>query len=220
MSAPIDLTGQRFGRLTAMVLSGPSAAYGRRWSCQCDCGNTTVVTAASLRRGNTKSCGCLRHAAKPRARDLSGMRFGKLTAIERAPNRPYGRGVITMWRCVCDCGGESVVSTSKLVSGWTKSCGCFRREAGRHRVHNLVGRRFGRLLVIARIYRPDNARTWWHCKCACGNEVVVVAHALISKNTSACGCLRKDNAGREHMRRRLLKLDQLRRDIHDRDDAT
>ncbi|HJE96341.1 MAG TPA: alcohol dehydrogenase [Ligilactobacillus acidipiscis] len=53
----IDLTGQRFGKLTVISRKeniGNSAA----WLCQCDCGNTTIQTRNNLRQGNVKSCGC------------------------------------------------------------------------------------------------------------------------------------------------------------------
>lgn len=54
----IDLTGRRFGRLTAVRYTG--SAKGRRiWLCECECGNTTEVVAGSLQRGLTQSCRCL-----------------------------------------------------------------------------------------------------------------------------------------------------------------
>lgn len=55
----INLIGQRFGRL--VVLSQSRQMYGDRtaWECLCDCGEKTVVCGSSLKRGFTKSCGCL-----------------------------------------------------------------------------------------------------------------------------------------------------------------
>lgn len=54
----IDLTGQRFGRLTVLGRS-----YTRKgqlfWQCRCDCGNMCVVQGSLLRGGRTSSCGCL-----------------------------------------------------------------------------------------------------------------------------------------------------------------
>jgi len=59
MSDLIDLSGQRFGRLT--VLERTSARRTEaRWLCRCDCGKTVVVRGHMLRRGDTRSCGCLR----------------------------------------------------------------------------------------------------------------------------------------------------------------
>lgn len=61
MTAFIDLTGQRYGRLVVIELCNYKSAGGRvQWVCKCDCGNTLVVTRAHLRSGETTSCGCLR----------------------------------------------------------------------------------------------------------------------------------------------------------------
>lgn len=57
----IDLTGERFGRLLVLERAQGMAGVAR-WRCKCDCGNETIVRAASLRRKvgtPTRSCGCL-----------------------------------------------------------------------------------------------------------------------------------------------------------------
>ena len=59
-----------------------------------------------------------------RFRDLSGQRFGRLTVIERAENM----GSATRWKCLCDCGKESIAHAGSIVDGGTKSCGCLRLE--------------------------------------------------------------------------------------------
>lgn len=54
----VDLTGQKFGRLT--VIRFDHSQNGRKYYlCQCDCGNSKTVSSHSLKSGNTKSCGCL-----------------------------------------------------------------------------------------------------------------------------------------------------------------
>ena len=54
-----DITGQRFGRLTALYVTekrdGKGSAY---WHCRCQCGNEIDVTESSLMYGNYQSCGC------------------------------------------------------------------------------------------------------------------------------------------------------------------
>lgn len=50
----VDLTGQKFHRLTAVEYVG-----NKKWRCICDCGKETVVLSHHLKSGNTKSCGCL-----------------------------------------------------------------------------------------------------------------------------------------------------------------
>ena len=59
MSNFIDLTGQKFGRLTVIrKAKNPSEAH-IKWLCECECGNFITTRASNLRRGITKSCGCL-----------------------------------------------------------------------------------------------------------------------------------------------------------------
>jgi hypothetical protein len=55
----IDLTGQRFGRLTVLESAPRVDAYAR-WRCRCECGTLIAVSSRDLRQGNVKSCGCLR----------------------------------------------------------------------------------------------------------------------------------------------------------------
>jgi len=55
----IDLTGQRFGRLTVISRAENAKRGSARWHCKCDCGKVTIVVAGSLKSGNTKSCGCI-----------------------------------------------------------------------------------------------------------------------------------------------------------------
>lgn len=55
----VDLTGQRFARLTAVECV--SRGKPTTWKCFCSCGNSTIVEASNLRNGKTKSCGCLVH---------------------------------------------------------------------------------------------------------------------------------------------------------------
>ena len=56
-----DITGLRFGRLTAVqhIGKGPGKSRNHFWLCQCDCGASVSVNGSCLRLGQTKSCGCL-----------------------------------------------------------------------------------------------------------------------------------------------------------------
>lgn len=59
----IDLTGQRFEKLTVLERSfTPSREQNPKrrayWLCQCDCGNKKVIVGDSLRSGDSTSCGC------------------------------------------------------------------------------------------------------------------------------------------------------------------
>lgn len=60
MPGLVDLTGQRFGRLSVIERAGAAQSRQALWLCRCDCGNTKIVQSYDLRSGNTQSCGCQR----------------------------------------------------------------------------------------------------------------------------------------------------------------
>lgn len=106
-----DLTGQLFGQLTVVRRSAFRTANGNvHWECSCDCGQTAIVASSSLRRGLTKSCGCLhRTNAVARATTHGQSKYGAeyrswKAIIQRCTNpnnigyRNYGgRGI-----AICD----------------------------------------------------------------------------------------------------------------------
>lgn len=54
----VDLTGQKFGRLTVIERVGVKNHHSL-WKCKCDCGNLHYATIDNLKGGHTKSCGCI-----------------------------------------------------------------------------------------------------------------------------------------------------------------
>lgn len=83
MGKAIDLTGQRFGRLTVVERAENSKTRrGARWLCQCDCGNRSIVRTDSLKSGGLQSCGCL-------IRDLAYER-NKVEQREKRPRYKHG----------------------------------------------------------------------------------------------------------------------------------
>ena len=89
MQRIIDITGQKFHRLQVVrrVFGSTKEA---RWLCVCDCGTQKVLTGSVLRRGDTRSCGCL-NLEKLRARATHGMTQSPVyrnwaTMIQRCTN--------------------------------------------------------------------------------------------------------------------------------------
>ena len=86
----IDLTGQKFGRWTALERIIKPNNRNTYWRCQCECGTIKEVMAKNLRNGRSKSCGCYKKEVdgermtqlnKARALDLRGEKYGFLMLI-------------------------------------------------------------------------------------------------------------------------------------------
>lgn len=122
---PANLRGMKFGKLTVLE---PAEKKGSRtcWLCRCDCGNEHIVTTHDLRRGSVKSCGCEQHLPGKHIADITGQKFGRLTALYPTDKRNAKGSVI--WHCACDCGNETDVTQDSLVYGNYRSCGCLLRE--------------------------------------------------------------------------------------------
>ena len=98
-------------------------------------------------------------------KDLTGMKFNKLTVVKRVQNPKNNNDRHAHWLCDCDCGNNTIVASTLLTSGKIKSCGCLREESN---VIDLTGQRFGRLTVISKTKRPQNCKDrycWWFCQC-------------------------------------------------------
>ena len=178
-----DLTGRRYGKLTVAGATEQRKNGYTVWLCRCDCGGEVLLDTRCLQRGTVTDCGCVSRV-KPGQRDISGMRFGRLTAME--PTGEVLRGS-AVWRCSCDCGGEVHAPLNQLTAGYRKSCGCLGHPARK----DFIGRRFGRLTVTAYAGKKDGMHRW-RCRCDCGNETIVGQTPLQSGKTKSCGCLQSE----------------------------
>ncbi len=117
----------------------------------------------------------------PNKTNFIGKSFGKLTVIEDTGRRT--KNGLVIYKCLCDCGNYTDVSSNHLSRGSTKSCGCLN-----HAIKDLSGLTFGRLKVISYNCRKKGY-TWWNCKCSCGKEVLASSASLQRGTTKSCGCL-------------------------------
>lgn len=76
-----DLTGQRFGYLTVIRRAENAKNHCTRFLCRCDCGKEIITLASSLKKGLTKSCGCLRKKLSAETRTKHGLRYTRLYRI-------------------------------------------------------------------------------------------------------------------------------------------
>ena len=78
----IDMTGQRFGLLTVLRPSEKRLHPRiKTWECICDCGKHHLVLGDSLRRGATRSCGCLRDRRAHETHTTHGLSYSRVYKI-------------------------------------------------------------------------------------------------------------------------------------------
>lgn len=140
----IDLTGKRFGALTALrpVSAAETQDHRPGWLCRCDCGQEKIVNADNLRQGRITSCGCHIARAQKHSRtllareaheDLIGKTYGDLTAIAYLGHNK--------WRWRCSCGKETVAKAADVKVGNVLSCGHVLSDTARGKIlqQNTVG---------------------------------------------------------------------------------
>lgn len=103
------------------------------------CGKEFETRISQIVNGTCKSCGCLNNKqrqilGKSNAKDLTNQRFGKLIALEPTDLRQQRK---IKWKCQCDCGNIVYITSSDLLTGHTKSCGCL-RSGGELQIQNIL----------------------------------------------------------------------------------
>lgn len=173
MGFKIDLTGKKFNKLKVIRYSHTTnrKCY---WDCLCDCGNRTRVNASNLKTGAVKSCGCLfKDKTRNGFKDLTGQKINRLKFLKYL--RPHRSGK-SIWLVRCDCGKEFEVQGCDVLSGNTKSCGCYISEitANRNKTHNLSN-------TNKRLYG-----IWKKLKTRCFNENDKLYHFYGERGITAC----------------------------------
>lgn len=118
-----------------------------------------------------------------------GQLYGRLTTIEPTNERDIcGR---VKWLCRCECGNLTKVDSSALRRGTTLSCGCLQKEkASQTWFKNLVGQRFGKLVVLERAKEnTSNGGAIWVCQCDCGTIKNIPGECLRRGVSISCGCM-------------------------------
>ena len=124
----LDLTGQKFGKLTVLSFEGIDKNRQSLWKVKCSCEKETefIVNCNSLTTGNTSSCGCngSEIRIKRAEKEMIGKTFGKLTVLERVPGKRKEDNFV--WKCECSCDNHTIVEvdTRSLTDFRKTSCGC------------------------------------------------------------------------------------------------
>lgn len=140
-----DRTGQKVRLLTFVRPTAERRKGNVVWELKCDCGTNVLLSTNDVLHNGITSCGC---NYDTRTVDYTGQKFNRLTFIRQTDKRKGGR---ILWELNCDCGSTIHHSISGIITGKTRSCGCYEDE---HRVENSSK---------SRIYSPieSSARAVW-----------------------------------------------------------
>lgn len=149
---PIDVTGEKYGKLTAIKRLNKNNHNSYTWLWKCDCGNLKEAPVNQVKYGNISSCGCAKkgHSTPRKQRNLVGQKYGKLLVL-----KPLGKinGDAHFYSLVrCDCGEEFSVKDTLLIN--KRICGC--RHCG-NKTHGMTNTRLFTVWqsMIARCSNPN-----------------------------------------------------------------
>lgn len=147
------IPGMKIDRVTVIREAEKDGIYPQ-YECRCDCGKILIMKAYSLKNKCQKCCP---DCKKLHIEDISGQKFGRLTAIRYVGQ---SKGKQTMWECKCDCGKTIIAQHQNIKNGHTSSCGCYNSEvtAKRNYTHGGGGTRLYRIWkdMLARCYKESH----------------------------------------------------------------
>lgn len=86
----LDISGQIFGRLTALEPTPARYARSVVWMCRCECGKIVRVSVVRLNSGNCQSCGCLAKEVSAKNFRRTSMRLSSIPVDGGSPDFPIG----------------------------------------------------------------------------------------------------------------------------------
>ena len=159
-----DLTGLKFNKWTVLK-KVPNPGYKNKqtyWLCECSCDKHTqkVIGKQELKKGKSKSCGCLKSLKSSemmkdkwqdeefrnkhitsmtnnnpsKEKSIEGKKFGEWTVIERISEKRED----IYYKCRCSCGTIKNVRKNTLINGTSSSCGCKKSSKGCKKIANLL----------------------------------------------------------------------------------
>lgn len=143
-----DIKNQQFHMLTVRNYYGKNNQNKSLWLCDCECGKSTIVTTADLKRGHVKSCGCLQKLTIRKLKTTHGNSYSRLYTIwESMKQRCYNPNSKEYLRY----GGRNIV----MCEEWRNNFENFYQWS--------INNNYSDILTIDRIdndgnYEPNNCR--------------------------------------------------------------
>lgn len=138
----------------------------------------------------------------PRPVPIIGEKLGLFSFIGVSDVR--GASGRLLWRMRCDCGEVRDLQPNRALTT-PGSCGDVV-----HRVDDLTGSRFGRLVVLSLSGKTGKRDALWQCACDCGSQTFVASSSLKASKTKSCGCLKTQNLPANLSGRRFGRLVAIR----------
>lgn len=217
------LAGKTFGKWTVLGQGDLDKWKNRLWRVRCECGTERQVLGSNLRYGKSTSCGLCGNN-EPEDKYI-GKEFGRWTVIGIVGTT---NGKNTVWRVRCQCGTEKEVRRDNLLSGRSKSCGCWTSELKRVTrkrnwentpktnretdKHMVTGKRFGEWKAVRKVQSNKHGQAMWLMRCRCGTEREVAVKDLLSYKSTSCGCIRKYKLLTRHYEGRFTSREKEERD--------
>lgn len=190
--------GDKYGYWTVKGYAGKRGSKNKDyWNCDCVCGCNRDVLGETLKNGRSSSCGCFQKevtqktASEKREVFFSpGDKVGSWVVLGFYGKNPYDETKVgNTYLCECDCPWHTrkILYASHLSNENTTGC----KKCSRF--NNLIGKRFGKLLVLEldmdRINKEQKNRIYYICQCDCGKILSVRQDSLTSRGEEAsCGC--------------------------------
>lgn len=114
--------------------------------------------------------------------DLTGFQYENIRVVSYEGTNKRRQA---LWACLCHCGSGFTAAATKLKSGRVKSCGC----GAANKSPPMIGKRFGKLVVVAEQGVNGSRAKTWKCHCDCGKTAAVAGSKLRAGHTKSCGCL-------------------------------
>jgi len=159
----IDLTGQHFGKLTALYPVKHPNRNNRHylWKCKCECGNEKEVQGAHLRNGHTKSCGCSwytygeNHKSWKGHKEISMRFFKSIVSNAQVRKIPFDVTISQIWDLFLKQDRKCALSGLPLVFG--ANHGRIKGTASLDRIDSTLGYTIGNVQWVHSIV---NSMKW------------------------------------------------------------
>lgn len=221
-----DYVGKTFHYLTVLsehsIERTKSNTLKINVNCICKCGKNTVRDLKSVKKGDTKSCGCMVREVQTKVGNSKRVKFvnvgdvfGNLTVLYEIENETPRK-----IQCQCGCGNKKTVNLSNLLKGKSTSCGCLRSFYGKdsglkRRLHLNPGDVYGRLTILKEgVGKQYTDKTREHrqyeCQCECGNICTVQMRNLKINKTISCGCYGNERRKKSNTKHNLYHTPEYR----------